>query len=101
LRVVIQRWGANDYFVKTFGPVLEDMILRGGLRRLLVGIREMDARALERVGLGIGRENWNVLRTLLRDPDLGDGKLMSMGRGEGGFNNCDWWWKDVSWLIRE
>lgn len=77
------------------------MILRGGLRRLLVGIREMDARALERVGLGIERENWNVLRTLLRDPDLDDGKLMSMGRGEGGFNNCDRWWKDVSWLIRE
>jgi len=98
---VIQRWGANDYFVKRFSPVVEDMILRGVLRKLVVGVREADVRVLERVGVGMERENWNVLRTLLQDPDLKDGKLMSMGRGQGGFNDCDLWWRDISYLVRE
>lgn len=98
---MIQRWGANDYFVRTFSPVVEDMILKGGLRRLVVGIRESDVKVLERAGTGMERENWSVLKTLMRDPDLEDGKLMSMGRGEGGFNECDLWWRDVSWLVRE
>lgn len=39
LRLTINRWGANDFFLKTLAPCLSSMILNGQLRHLEVRIR--------------------------------------------------------------
>jgi hypothetical protein len=98
LKISIERWGANDFFNKSFAPVIEEMILKGGLRRLEVGVREAHARVLERGGSnGMERENWRVLRELLGDPYLEEGRLVSLERvGLEGFGDWNEWKRDVS-----
>lgn len=39
LRLTIERWGRNDFFLHTLAPILSDMILNGSLRDLEVRFR--------------------------------------------------------------
>jgi len=81
LEISIVRWGANDFFVRKFAPMIEDMILKGGLRRLVVGVSNAHSKIPGRGGsYGTGRENWRVLMELLRDPYLEKGELVSLER---------------------
>jgi hypothetical protein len=95
LKVSIQRWGANDYFVKSFAPAIEELILKGGLRRLEVVLREGYVLGLMRRKNESDDRNWGVLKRLLRDPYLEWARLSSIGVGEI-FEEGP---KDISWIM--
>jgi hypothetical protein len=73
LRLVISRWGNNDFFVKRLAPVLSDMILNGNLRDLEV--QALRHHLFHHRSKGEGLEFLNLeavkkLRTILEDPYL-------------------------------
>jgi len=84
LRLTIERWGRNDFFMRTLAPCLADMILNGALRVLEVRFRrshfvefccaEETARTLDqRCGPRPGLLNLRgllALRAICEDPYL-------------------------------
>jgi hypothetical protein len=99
LRVGIERWGANDYFVKQFAPAIEELILKGGLRRLQFVLPHRSGYALK-PGKWITSEgdNWKCLKQLLRDPYL---EFASLGVGAVGHPWSLGKWRDISHVIWE
>lgn len=88
----VERWGARDFFVKGFAPVVADMILRGGLRRLEVAVKGASVQVGGERGGGKEGQHWRVLRELLGDPYLESGRLVSLEslETEGCDGDEDW-----------
>ncbi|RDL33110.1 uncharacterized protein BP5553_08549 [Venustampulla echinocandica] len=79
LHIWLQRWGANRFFLDSFAPAIEDMILNGKLRELEVVINHPETLRYTQMGSLELSENWRALKRICRDPYLETVKLKAHG----------------------
>jgi len=74
---VVLRWGKGDFWEREVVKWLEDAVLVGRLRRLVICVKEGVVEGWRKYGMGKEREPWRSLRRLLKDPYLEEAGLLA------------------------
>ena len=74
---MVLRWGKGGFWEREVVKRLEDAVLVGKLRRLVVCVKDKVVEEKRRYGVGREREPWRSLRRLLRDPYLEEARLLA------------------------